>query len=528
MVTSVEAHATRVGVELLEAGGNAIDAAVGVAFALAVTHPSAGNIGGGGFMLVRMREQRTVAVDFREQAPQGLTQPKFDQMIRERARGPAASGVPGSVSGLLRAHERWGRLDRARVLAPAIRLAREGHVLGERQGLVLGWAWPLLRRDASAAAIFGRNGRALRRGERLVQADLAKTLQRIAEQGSDGFYRGPTAAAFEKLAHRGGMLRSADLAGYQAKWREPLVTNYRGYTVEVMSPPSAGGVAVVQMLAMLQAEDAHRWEAGSVQALHWFAEVAKRAHAERRFHVVDPDSVERYDTKARLETWRSPQRWLGPFPISAERVTAASDLHPLYEAAMAELDNTTHFSVVDAEGNAVSCTTTLSGSFGAKYVLPGTGVVMNNSVGAFGTVGEDVPKPGRRMTSSMSPTLLLEGQRLVALLGSPGGDTIPNTVVQVLTNLVDHSMPLAQAIAAPRVHHGFVPDAIRYERLRPPDASTLQALRRLGHHLAPPRRTIGDANNILLTPDGFMLGVADAREGGLALGPISDSDSTAP
>lgn len=528
MVTSVEPHATRVGVELLNAGGNAVDAAVGVAFVLAVTHPSAGNIGGGGFMLVRMGNQATVAVDFREQAPQALTQPKFDQMIRERARGPAASGVPGSVSGLLRAHQRWGRLERAQVLAPAIRLAREGHSLGERQGLVLGWAWPLLRRDPNAAAIFGRGGRALRSGERLIQKDLAGTLQRIAEEGEAGFYRGRTAAAFEALAERGGLIRSSDLQSYQAKWRQPLVTNYRGYTVEVMSPPSAGGVAVVQMLAMLQAEQFHRWPAGSAEALHWFAEVAKRAHAERRFHVVDPDNVEDYDADARLIAWRSPERWLGPFPINPETATAASVLHPLYPAAMAELDNTTHFSVVDAEGNAVSCTTTLSGSFGAKYVLPGTGVVMNNSVAAFGTVGENVPKPGRRMTSSMSPTLLLEGQRLVALLGSPGGDTIPNTVVQVLTNLVDHSMPLARAIAAPRVHHGFVPDAIRYERLRPPDPATLQALRRMGHQLAPPRRTIGDANNILLAPDGLMLGVADSREGGLALGPSPDPESTAP
>ena len=248
---------------------------------------------------------------------------------------------------------------------------------------------------------------------------------------------------------------------------QQLRTRYRDLLVETAAPPSAGAVAVVQMLAMLEHEKAWSLPVESAAHLHLFAEVAKRAHAERRFSVVDPDSVADYDHRARLSRWRDPLTWLVPHPIDRQRSTNAAKLHRLYSMAVEELNNTTHFSVVDRDGNSVTCTTTLSAGFGAKYVVPGTGVVMNNSVGAFGTVGQDVLQPGRRMTSSMAPTLVSDNTGPVLLLGSPGGDTIPNTVVQVLRNLVDYNMPLDQAIEQPRIHHGFVPDAIRTERLRP-------------------------------------------------------------
>ncbi len=519
MVTSVEEHATRAGVAMLEAGGNAVDAAVAVAYALAVTHPSAGNIGGGGFMLIKFAGKDTMAIDFREQAPRALTQTGFDAMITNRAMEPRASGIPGSVAGLNLALDRFGRLERRKVLAPAISLARGGHALGKRQATVLGWAFPLLKRDRGALGVFARGKRPLQAGELLVQPKLANTLERIAEQGNAGFYSGTTAKVMsEYMSQHGGWITEEDLAQYAAKERKPLHLTYRGFDVDVMAPPSAGGVAVVQMLEMLEALKAYEYRPGSVEGLHLFAEVAKRAHAERRFHVVDPDSVPDYDANARRARWHDPQTWLGPFPIRTDRVTAASELHPLYAAAMKELDNTTHFSTADAAGNVVSCTTTLSGSFGAKYVIADLGLVMNNSVGAFGTVGDDVPKPGRRMTSSMSPTIVSRDGKAVLALGSPGGDTIPNTVVQVLRNLVDAQMPLDEAIDAPRIHHGFVPDAIRTERLRPLDERVRAGLAALGHQFDGTRLTIGDANDLLIQ-GGVAYGYADPREGGLALGP---------
>jgi gamma-glutamyltranspeptidase / glutathione hydrolase len=520
MVSSVEANATRAGVTILAAGGNAVDAAVAVAYALAVTHPSAGNIGGGGFMLIKLRGQPTIALDFRERAPLATTQVVFNRMIRERARGALAAGVPATVAGLQAAHERYGVLSRDQLMKPAIELARQGHALGQRQGQVLAWAWPLLKRDPEARRIFGRgNGQPKRAGERLVQPELAQTLQRIQREGAAGFYKGHSAAALlEAMGRDGGMITQDDLDNVKPRWREPLSINYQGALVEVAPPPSAGGVAVIQMLAMLEQLEAHRLPPGSPESLHLFAEVAKRAHAERRFGVVDPDSVKDYDARARRARWSDPALWLKPFPIDPKHATPAARLHPLYAAAMKELDHTTHFSVADAAGNVVSCTTTLSASFGAKYVVPGLGVVLNNSFAAFGTVGEDVPAPGRRMTSSMSPALVSVQDQPVLILGSPGGDTIPNTVVQVLRNIVDHSMTLSDAIDTPRIHHGFVPDKLRYERSRPPAQSVLAVLRRWGHAIDAPRTSIGDANNIMIRGKTFY-GYADPREGGLAAGP---------
>ena len=518
MVASVEPAASRAGVAMLEAGGNAVDAAVAVGYALAVTHPSAGNVGGGGFMLVKMAGQPTVALDFREQAPRAVTRVAFRDMIARRGRGTTASGIPGSVAGFNYALQRWGTLPRADVLQPAVRLAAEGHDLGERQALVLQWAWPQLSKDPEAKRIFGRAGRPLRQGERLKQPDLSRTLSAIAESGDTGFYAGAFAQAYVRLTASSAVPISAnELTQYQARPRPPLHTTYRNLLVETASPPSAGAVAVVQMLAMLEQERAWTLPLDSAASLHLFAEVAKRAHAERRFAVVDPASVHDYDVQLRLERWRDPSTWLEAFPIG-KRSTPAAALHPLYEAAMQELNNTTHFSVADRHGNVVSCTTTLSAGFGAKYVVPGTGVVMNNSLGAFGTVGHDVLRPERRMTSSMAPTLVSDSAGPVLILGSPGGDTIPNTVVQVLRNVVDYKMALDRAVEHPRIHHGFVPDAIRSERLRPIDPVTRNQLRQLGHAFAQPSRTIGDANNIARTAIGWE-GMADPREGGLALGP---------
>jgi gamma-glutamyltranspeptidase/glutathione hydrolase len=515
VVTSVEDHATRAGIAILERGGNAIDAAVAVAYVLAVTHPSAGNLGGGGFLMYRPKGGPTVAIDFRESAPSRVTQKAFDAMIAARAVGPAAAGVPGSVAGLELAHSRFGRLSRRDVMAPAIELARRGFVLGRREARTIAWAWSDLAKDPEALAVFGAKGNPKKEGTLLVQSALADTLERIADGGADGFYRGKTATAIAALSKRGGLIGQDDLAAYAAKIREPLRTRYRGFSVELAPPPSAGGVAVAIMLGALEKRDAERFLAGSADALHLFAEVARRAHAIRRFDVVDPDSVPGYDLGAQEKSWLDVDRFLATPPlIDLHHATPSAAVNPLYAKAVQELEHTTHFSVADGDGNVVSCTTTLSAGFGSKAMA--AGVVLNDSLAAFGTVGKNVLAPGRRMTTSMSPAIVLDGDTPVLLLGSPGGDTIPNTVTEVLRNVVDYGMTLDLAIDAPRIHQGFVPDEIRYEGARPPAKAVLAELERRGHHLSHKTLFIGDANDVLIK-DGVAYAYADGREGGLAL-----------
>ena len=512
-VTSVEPNATRAGIAILEQGGNAMDAAVAVAYALAVTHPSAGNLGGGGFMLVRPKGGPTAALDFRESAPLALTRPRFDAMQRAGGMGPVAVGVPGSVAGLELAHDRFGRLPRATVIAPAIELAR-GHTLGAHQAALLAGSYPALSLDPAARAIFGKDKKPLSAGQRLVQRDLAATLKRISEQGRDGFYTGPTASALSGLAR--GLITSADLYAYQAKWRAPLRFDYHGLTVEVMPAPSAGGVALTQMLLMLQALRAESLPHDSAAELHLFIEAARRAQAERRFGVIDPDALDPAETAQKRARWLDPNSWLAPSPIDPEHATPSASLRSPASDGALESEHTTHFAVIDAEGMVVSCTTTLSGSYGAKLVLPGTGVVLNNSVASFANSGDNQPVGGRRTVSSMAPTLILDGDEPVLALGTPGGDTIPSTIVQVLRHIVDHGESLSAAIDAPRIHHGFLPDFLRYERRTPPPASVLRELSRRGHKLKAAGASIGDANELLIQGK-LAWAYADPREFGLAL-----------
>jgi gamma-glutamyltranspeptidase/glutathione hydrolase len=517
MVVSVEEQATRAGVSVLEAGGNAVDAAVATAYALAVTHPSAGNLGGGGFMLVARPGEPTAALDFRERAPLATEPGRFKAMQQAGAQGPAASAVPGSVAGLNLAQRSFGRLGLDRVMAPAIALARNGHRVGSREALTLLWAWPSLKRDPEARRIFGSAQGPLRAGELLVQPELALTLERIARAGDAGFYAGPTADALVRAMGSSGSITEADLLEYRAVIREPLELEYRGYAVTTMPPPSSGGLALAQMLLALESLAAYELPAGSADELHLFAEVSKRAQAQRRFELVDPDSAPQAMSAAGLASRLTAFSLLDVWPrVDPAHATPSRLVNAAYQTAERELEHTTHLSVVDADGNAVSCTTTLSGGFGARYVAAGTGVVMNNSLAAFSNVGLNLPRGGRRMLSSMAPTLLSTGGRVVALLGSPGGDTIPSTIVQVLRHLVDHGMTLEEAIEAPRLHHGFVPDELRLEHTRPfPDAVLLE-LQARGHTLRADQVPMGDANNIIVVA-GVAYGHADTREGGLAL-----------
>lgn len=513
LVVSVDADATRAGVRVLEAGGNAMDAAIATAYALAVTQPSAGNIGGGGFLLVYRPGGEVSTIDFRETAPSSLTRERFTEMIAKGGVGPLSVGVPGTVAGLELARQRHGTLPRERLLEPAISLARRGHRISHREALTLTWNWRGIRNDPALKATFSDGKKPLASNTLLKRPDLADTLERISKAGNDGFYAGHVAERIEKAL--GGALTRRDLAAYRAVERKPLEVEYRGHRVYIMPPPSAGGVALALILRQMAAMQAWQHPRTSVPYLHLFLEASRRAQARRRFDVVSPDVLPNEALGPRLLTWTNARELLSRAPIDPSKATPSEAVHPLFPSVVTEAEHTTHLSVVDASGMAVSLTTTLSAGFGAKLAVPGTGIVLNNSAASFASAGENLPEPGRRTTSSMAPTLVLADQKLVAVLGSPGGDTIPSAIAQVFLNLTDGQLALEDAVDAPRLHHGFVPDEYRYERSRPPDPATREALTRLGHRASKKTLSIGDANNIVVV-DGIGYGYADPREGGRA------------
>jgi gamma-glutamyltranspeptidase/glutathione hydrolase len=513
VVTSSEENATRAGIAMLERGGNAVDAAVAVAFALAVTHPNAGNIGGGGFMLVRPKTGPTEAFDFRESAPSGLTRQNFDAMIQRGGRGPDAVGIPGSVAGLLLAQRRHGKLPRAAVLGPAIALARDGHAWGAHQAYLLQASWGSLSQNAAARKLFGRGKSGpLPAKNKLIQRELADTLERIAALGEAGFYAGRTAA--DLSAATAGRITAADLAAYRPVVRVPLTFEYHGSIIETMPPPSAGGLTLAGVLRALATLEGDTPATGATE-LHRFIEASRRAQAFRRFAVVDPDSLPANELDARITRFLDPTR-LFETPIDDTRASPSASVHPLYADALREADHTTHLSVSDRDGLVVSLTTTLSASFGAKLVVPGSGFVLNNAVASFSSMGENQPVAGRRTVSSMAPTLVLRGGKPVLVLGTPGGDTIPSTIALLVRRLLDAGLPLDEAIDAPRVHHGFVPDQVRTEPQSKLPAVLLGELKKLGHKLVPARFPQGDANCILIDGD-RAFAYSDPREpGGLA------------
>ena len=512
VVTSAEENATQAGIEVLQAGGNAIDAAIAVATTLAVTHPNAGNLGGGGFALVRRPGGATVALDFRETAPHSLKRPEFDAMIEAGAHGPVAVGVPGSPSGLALLHSQFGRLPFARDLARAIALARDGHAFGKRQAELLARAWPVLEKNPAARAIFGVRGRPIPAGTRIVQADLAKTLERFVRLGPTDFYQGETARAF--VAATGGRISERDLTEYRPMIRHVLEFAYRGFGIQTMPPPSTGGATLAGTLIALEKLAPN--EPGSVADVHAFLEVSRRAQAFRRLTIVDPGPGGTDQERASVARFLDPSLLL-EVPFDPNRATPSAKIDPLYAGALRETEHTTHLSVVNADGMVVSLTTTISGSFGARIVAPGAGIMLNNAVASFSSVGDNQPAAGRRTTSSMAPTLVLSGGKPVLVLGTPGGDTIPSTIASLIRNLVDRGQTLDDAIDAPRLHHGFVPDNVRYETKRPPPPEILAGLKKLGHRIRPSPPVQGDAN-CLFIDEGRAFGYADPREpGGRAL-----------
>jgi gamma-glutamyltranspeptidase/glutathione hydrolase len=521
VVTTVESHATHVGAEVLRHGGNAVDAAVAVAFTLAVTHPSAGNIGGGGFMMVRLANGETHAVDFRETAPAAATPEKNKAMLDHGGLGYASAGVPGTVAGMTLALERFGTRPLAELLAPAIALAKKGHPLGARQALVLSWSWDKLKKDPAARAVWGHGKAPRKQGEHVVQPDLGRTLEAIAKGGRGGFYEGWVAAAVDKaMRAHGGLVTAEDLRGYAAREREPLRFSYRGFDVATMPPPSMGGVAFAEIMLSLERQRAWEVPVDSGLGLHLFVEAARRAYSERRLVGADPEALTPDGGKALLA------RLLGAEhqesrqpPVDRDHATPSAAIVAGLEPEGHESPETTHFSVVDAQGNAVACTYTQSAAFGSKVMIPGTGVLLANAMGGFSVVGPNRLAPGKRMASSMTPTVVTQGGKLALVLGSPGGDTIPNTVAQVFRNLVDGGLTVDEAVAHGRVHHAYLPDRVRVERGNAPPRAVLAELTQRGHVVRAEASPLGDANSILVdVATGVAYGAADPREGGVAEG----------
>ena len=526
-VASAESNASRVGLDILRRGGNAIDAAIAVAFALAVTHPSAGNIGGGGFMLVRMADGTATAIDYRETAPLAATRDMYldakGDVTSDSLVGARAAGVPGTVAGLALAHERFGHLPWADLVGPAVALARDGHVVDAAHVADLDHALEAMRKagfEDSARIYLGEGGATIHEGDVWKQPELAATLDTIAHEGPRAFYVGPLA---ERIVHGmqtlHGLWTVEDLRGYKALTREPIEFDYHGHHVLSMPPPSSGGIVLRQILAASDVLDmrANPWR--SVASFHLYIEAARRAFADRSDLLGDPDFVRVPTEKlTSIDYIRSRMS-----DIDRAHATPSANVHGGLPPA-AESPQTTHFSVVDDAGNAVSNTYTLNTGFGAKQVIPGTGILLNDEMDDFaakpGTPNvyglvqsaANAIAPGKRMLSSMTPTIVTKDGKLRAVVGSPGGPTIINTVTEILIALIDYDRPLDEAVRAPRLHHQWLPDLAVVEADFEPEIQT--GLEALGHHVVR-RDAIGHANCIEVDPatQGFRA-VADVKRDG--------------
>jgi gamma-glutamyltranspeptidase/glutathione hydrolase len=526
MVVAQEKNAAQIGADVLKRGGNAVDAAVATGFAMAVSYPRAGNLGGGGFMVIHSAEhQEDVAIDYRETAPAATTARMFlgpdGTPDAAKSRDSAlAIGVPGTVAGLTLALEKYGsgKFTLAEILRPAIDLARNGVVIADDSADTLPDWHPRLARWPASERIFSRaDGTTLREGDRLIQTDLAATLAAIAEQGPRGFYRGAVAARLAKaVGDAGGILTSDDLKSYRAIVRAPIRGSYRGYDIIAMPQPSSGGVVLLETLNILEGFPMQDMKQGSVASLHVMIEAMKRAYADRARYLGDPAFVSAPIATLVAKDYAAKQR----ASIDPDRATPWTDA--LSATPPHEGSNTTHFSVVDAAGTAVSNTYTLKFSYGVGLVADGTGVLLNNELddftaapgaaNAFGLVGfeANLPGPGKRPLSSMSPTIVLKDGRPVLVTGSPGGSRIISTVLQVIVNVLDYHMDVASAVAAPRLHHQWLPDEVRIEHGFPDDV--IAALRAKGHTVIEPLG-YSSANSIAVTPDG-LFGAPDPRTRG--------------
>ncbi len=526
MVVAQEKTAAEIGADILRRGGNAIDAAVATGFAMAVTYPRAGNIGGGGFMIIHSAGSREdVAIDYRETAP-GATRPDIflgpdGKPDTAKSRDSALGiGVPGTPAGLALALQKYGsgKFTLADLLRPAIDLARDGVLITDDNADTLPDWHRRLARWPSSAKIFSRpDGTSLREGDILIQTDLAATLSAIATQGPRGFYEGPVAEKLVKaIGDAGGIMTQDDLKSYQPVIRAPVRGTYRGYDIVSMPQPSSGGVVLLETLNILEGFPMQNMAQGSAPSLHVLIEAMKRAYADRARYLGDPAFVSAPVATLISKDYATKQR----AGIDLDHATPWTDA--LSAVPPREGSNTTHFSVVDSQGNAVSNTYTLNFSYGVGLVAEGTGVLLNNELddftaapgasNAYGLVGfeANLPGPGKRPLSSMSPTIVLKDGKPVLVTGSPGGSRIISTVLQVIVNVLDYKMDVAAAVAAPRLHHQWLPDEVRIEHGFAED--TLAALRAKGHRVVEPMGQTS-ANSIAVTPEG-LLGAPDPRTRG--------------
>ena len=532
MAVSAHPAASAVGAEIMRRGGNAMDAAIAVQFALAVAYPVAGNIGGGGFAVIRLTDGKTYALDFRETAPMLASRDMFldsagNVVERLSEYGHKASGTPGVVDAMVKLHKRFGKLAWKSLVQPAIDMARKGVFLTEREAAGLNNARASFERYNEGKRYFLPPDTATRwkGGDKLVQEDLAQTLERVRDKGRDGFYKGKTAALLiAEMQRGGGLITQKDLDAYSAKWREPIRGKYRGYGIITMPPPSAGGVGLLQMLTMLEPFPLREWGFNSARAAHCMIEVERRVYADRGEFLGDPDFYP-VPMKGLLnpDYLRARMRDFQP-----ERATPSSEISYGKDVRRYESDQTTHFSIVDAAGNAVSLTTTLNGGYGSKVVVGGAGFLLNNEMddfsakpGApnmFGAIGNEANAiaPRKRMLSSMTPTIVERDGKLAFVLGTPGGTTITTSVLQTIINIIDHNMTGQEATNARRFHHQYVPDFVRIEE-GTFSAETVAELERKGHIL----RNIGALGKveiIVRRSDGSLEGAADPRGDDAAAG----------
>ncbi|EDB2178606.1 gamma-glutamyltransferase [Salmonella enterica] len=522
MVASVDVMATQVGVDILKQGGNAVDAAVAVGYALAVTHPQAGNLGGGGFMLLRTKDGATTAIDFREMAPAGATRDMFlDEQgnpdSKKSLTSPLASGTPGTVAGLSLALEKYGSLPLNSVVRPAIKLAQEGFIVNDALADDLKtYGSEVLPHHENSKAIFWKDGEPLKKGDKLVQQDLANSLTMIAENGPDAFYKGEIARQIaQQMQQNGGLITTDDLVAYQAVERTPVSGEYRGYQIFSMPPPSSGGIHIVQILNILENFDMNKYGFGSADAIQIMAEAEKYAYADRSEYLGDPDFV---NVPWQALTSKTYAKSIAG-QIDINKAKPSSEIRP-GKLAPYESDQTTHFSVVDKDGNAVAVTYTLNTTFGTGIVAGNTGILLNNQMDDFsakpgvpnvyGLVGGEANAvgPKKRPLSSMSPTIVVKDGKTWLVTGSPGGSRIITTVLQMVVNTIDFGMNVAEATNAPRFHHQWLPDELRVEKGFSPD--TLKLLEQKGQKVAL-KEAMGSTQSIMVGPDGELYGASDPR-----------------
>ena len=530
MAGSDDGLASQAGIDIMKRGGNAVDAAVAVGLALAVTHPEAGNLGGGGFMVIRFPDGKATAIDYRETAPAAATRDMYldaaGSVVPDRSLvGPLASGVPGSVAGLAYAHRKYGTLSWREVVAPAIALAKDGFLVRPALARSLEAGQSLLQRFPESRRIFLKDGHLWRAGDRFSQPDLARTLSQVAADGPDAFYRGPIADLIvAEMQRSGGLITKADLAAYRPIERSPILGTYRGYEVVSMPPASSGGIALVQALNVLEAWPLRDYGHNSSKTIHLVAETARRVYADRSEWLGDPAF---FDVPTDALTSKRYAAHLRE-SIRTDRATPSSEVSPGRPQPY-ESGETTHYSVMDAAGLAVATTTTINGGYGNGQTVTGAGFLLNNEMddfsakpgvpNMFGVTGGKANEiaPGKRMLSSMTPTIVARDGKTVLVVGSPGGSQIIMTVLQVVMNVIDHGMDVQEAVDAPRFHHQWLPDQLRVERIGFP-ADVLDNLRALGHTVTTMRK-MGDVHAITVDPvSGTRYGASDPRTDGRTLG----------